>query len=233
MRGGDGMAASWWRRALRSMRETSWAIDANDGIISTAGLLQGFAGAGAGDRLLLFTAVATLIAGGLSAGGAKWAEVAAEREEEQRLAAQERDQLAADPRHERELLAAHWEEQGLTRDLAEQVAEQLSAHNALAAQLDAEHGIEELMPRSAPVLLGLRTMLAFMLGSAIPLTITFVAPVAIEEAAIITAVIISLVLTSLVAAVVGRLSARRMLVRTLVVGLGTMGVSYVAGLVFF
>jgi VIT1/CCC1 family predicted Fe2+/Mn2+ transporter len=227
------MAASWWRRALSSIRETSWAVDANDGIISTAGLLQGFAGAGAGDRLLLFTAVATLIAGGISAGGAKWAEVAAEREEEQRIADEEQHQLEADPQHELEELVAHWQEQGLAPDLAKQVAEQLTAHNALGAQLDAEYGIEELMPRTAPVLAGLKAMIAFMIGSAIPLTITFVAPVSIEGTAILIAVVISLVLTSLVAAAVGRLSARRMLVRTLVVGLGTMGVSYIAGLVFF
>ena len=64
----------------------SWMIDANDGIIATASLLQGFAGAGASDRLLLLAATAATIAGGLSAGGAKWAEVAAEREAEQRLA---------------------------------------------------------------------------------------------------------------------------------------------------
>ncbi|MFE6734716.1 VIT1/CCC1 transporter family protein [Microbacterium sp. NPDC057650] len=227
------MAASWWRRVQSSVRDASWANDANDGIISTAGLLQGFAGAGAGDRLLLFAAVATLIAGGLSAGGAKWAETASEREEEQRIAAEERRQVERDPRRERAVLAAHWEEQGLSHELAEQVADQLSAHDAVGAQLDAEHGIEELMPRAAPLLAGLKTMIAFMIGSAIPLTITFVAPVAIEEAAIITAVVLSLVLTSLVAAGVGRLSARRMLARSLVVGLGTMGVSYLAGLAFF
>ncbi|MFJ2517822.1 VIT1/CCC1 transporter family protein [Cellulosimicrobium cellulans] len=148
------MSATLRERVLVRVRETSWAIDANDGIISTAGLLQGFAGAGAGDRLLLFAAVAALIAGGLSAGGAKWAEVAAEREEQLRIAA-------------------------------------------------------------------------------VPLAITFLAPVAIETSAILVAVVVSLALTSLVAAGVGRISALRMLARTLVVGLGTMAASYVAGLVFF
>ena len=72
-----------------------------------------------------------------------------------------------------------------------------------------------------------------MLGAAIPVTITFLAPVAIETWAIIVAVVVSLALTSLVAAGVGRLSALRMLIRSLVVGLGTMGVSYLAGVIFF
>lgn len=86
-----------------------WAIDANDGIIATAGLLQGFAGAGAGDRLLLFAAATAMIAGGLSAGGAKWAEVAAEREAQLALARNEQAELDADRTAELAELAAHWQ----------------------------------------------------------------------------------------------------------------------------
>lgn len=221
------------RRLLTRLRNASWAIDANDGIISAAGVLQGFAGAGAGDRLLLFTALATLVAGGISAGGAKWAEASAEREEQLRLAAIEQSRLERDPAHELAELAEHWQHQGLTPELARQVAEQLTAHNALGAQLDADHGIEEIMPSSAPLLAGVWTMVAFMTGSAIPLSVTFLAPIAIETSAIILAVVLSLVLTSLVAAGSGHVSARKMLGRTLLVGLGTMLISYALGLVFF
>jgi vacuolar iron transporter family protein len=71
----------------------SWTIEANDGIIATAGLLFGFAGAGASNRLLLFTATAATIAGGLSVGGASWAEEAAERDAQLLYEAQERDDL--------------------------------------------------------------------------------------------------------------------------------------------
>lgn len=222
-----------WRRFVDRVRETSWAIDANDGIIATAGLLQGFAGAGAGDRLLLFAATAATLAGGLSAGGAKWAEVAAEREGQLRIAAEESAELAARPEEELAELAAHWEGRGLSPALAHEVAVQLTARDALGAQLDAEHGLEEIMPAGAPFLAGVETAVAFMIGAAIPLLITFFAPVAIETTAILVAVVLSLALTSLVAAGVGRLSALRMLIRSLVVGLGTMGVSYLAGVLFF
>ena len=58
----------------------SWTAVANDGIIATAGILEGFAGAGATDRALLIAATVATIAGMLAAGGAKWAEVDAERE---------------------------------------------------------------------------------------------------------------------------------------------------------
>ncbi|MFC8680557.1 VIT1/CCC1 transporter family protein [Microbacterium ureisolvens] len=227
------VAPSLWARFVARMRETSWAIDANDGIIATAGLLQGFAGAGAGDRLLLFTAVAAMIAGGLSAGGTKWAEVAAERESELELAAEQQAELDRDPGGELAELAAHWQSRGLSPELALEVAQQLTARDALGAQLDAEHGLEEITHRSAPWWAGLEIALAFMIGAAIPVLITFLAPVAIETWAIIVAVVVSLALTSLVAAGVGRLSALRMLIRSLAVGLGTMGVSYLAGVIFF
>ena len=141
-------------------------IDANDGIIATASLLQGFAGAGASDRLLLLAATAATIAGGLSAGGAKWAEVAVEREAEQRLVREESAELEADLRGEIDELTAHWQAKGLS-------------------------------PKTA------RT------------------------------VIVSLTVTSIIAARAGHLVLRKVLVRSLVVGIGTMAVSYVAGLVLF
>lgn len=224
---------SLWRRMIERIRETSWAIDANDGIIATAGLLQGFAGAGAGDRLLMYTAIGAMLAGGLSAGGAKWAEVAAEREAQLTLAREEAEEIEADPAGELAELAAHWEARGLSPALALEVAQQLTARDALAAQLDAEHGLEEVMGAAAPWWAGVETAIAFMIGAAVPLLITFLAPVAVETWAILVAVVVSLALTSLVAAGVGRLSALRMLIRSLAVGLGTMGISYLAGMAFF
>lgn len=215
------------------IRDANWAIDANDGIIATAGLLEGFAGAGAGDRLLLFTATAAMVAGGVSAGGAKWAEMASERETQLELAEEKSTELEADPAGELEDLVRHWQERGLNPELAYEVAIQLTAKDPLTAQLDAEHGLEEIMPARVPLWAGVETAIAFMLGALIPLLITFFAPVAIETWAIIVAVMVSLVLTSLVAAGVGKLSALRMLIRSLLVGLGAIGLSYLAGVTFF
>lgn len=224
---------SLWERALARIRETSWALDANDGTIAVAGILQGFAGAGAGDRLLMFAATSATLAGALSAGGAKWAEVAAEREAELSIVAEEQRELASDPLGELSDLAAYWESRGLTPDLALQVAEQLHAHDAVAAQLDADHGLEEITPPTAPLLAGAQTAAAFAIGAAVPLAITYFVPLAIEDTLILVAVAISLSLTSIVAAGVGRLSALRMIMRSLTVGLGTMAVSYLAGMAFF
>ncbi|WP_454170351.1 VIT1/CCC1 transporter family protein [Microbacterium paulum] len=213
----------------------SWMIDANDGIIATASLLQGFAGAGASDRLLLLAATAATIAGGLSAGGAKWAEVAVEREAEQRLVREESAELEADLRGEIDELTAHWQAKGLSPETARTVAEELTAHDALAAQLDAEFGIEELLTPAAPIWSGFATAtaIAFMVGASIPLLITWLVPMQVEDTVIVITVIVSLTVTSIIAARAGHLVLRKVLVRSLVVGIGTMAVSYVAGLVLF
>lgn len=226
-----------WRRLRGALSDAesfrSWVIDANDGIIATASLLQGFAGAGANDRVLLLAATAATIAGGLSAGGAKWAETAAEREAEQRLAAEESAELEADLHGEIDELAAHWQTKGLTPETARRVAEELTAHDALAAQLEAEYGIDELMAAAKPIWSGVSAAIAFMVGAAIPLLITWLVPVQIEDTVIVIAVIASLVLTSIIAARAGHLVLRKVLLRSLAVGIGTMAVSYLAGLVLF
>jgi VIT1/CCC1 family predicted Fe2+/Mn2+ transporter len=224
---------SLWHRVVVRLRETTWALDANDGIIAVAGILQGFASAGAGDRLLLFTASVATLAGALSAGGTKWAEVAAQRETELAIARDEAKKIVADPAGELAELVAYWEGRGVSPVLAREVAEQLMARDPLAAQLDADFGLEEITPPTAPLVEGMQTTLAFAIGATVPLLITYFVPLAIESTLIVVAVIVSLTLTSFVAAGVGRLTAVRMLMRSLAVGLGTMGLSYLAGLAFF
>lgn len=187
-----------------------------------------------GHRLLLLAATAATIAGGLSAGGAKWAEVAVEREAEQRLVREESAELEADLRGEIDELTAHWQAKGLSPETARTVAEELTAHDALAAQLDAEFGIEELLAPAAPIWSGFATAIAFMVGASIPLLITWLVPMQVEDTVIaVIAVIVSLTVTSIIAARAGHLVLRKVLVRSLVVGIGTMAVSYVAGLVLF
>jgi VIT1/CCC1 family predicted Fe2+/Mn2+ transporter len=211
----------------------SWTIDANDGIIGTSGILEGFAGAGASHSVLVTAATAATITGALGLGGATWSEAAAEREAQLELTAEERAQLAADPAAEAEELAAHYERKGLTPALAQEVAEQLSAHDALAAQLASEHGIDAVMSRAAAAWEGVSAGIAFTIGAAVPLAITIVVSSAVESWAIVVAAVASLTLTSLVASGAGDLSVRRTLARTLAVGVGTLGVSYAAGRILF
>ena len=211
----------------------SWTAVANDGIIATAGILEGFAGAGATDRALLIVATVATITGMLAAGGAKWAEIAAEREAHLKAAADEAASLASSPEAELEELIAYYETKGLSPELAREVAAQLSAHDAIAAQLESEHGILAVITRTDAIVAGAGASIAYLIGAAVPLLITVFAPVAIEAWAIVAAVAVSLVVTSVVGARTGHMHVGRTVVRTLAVGLGTLAISYGLGRLIF
>jgi VIT1/CCC1 family predicted Fe2+/Mn2+ transporter len=237
----DLVSAASPRRSRTSIREVltddaslrSWTSVANDGIIATAGILEGFAGAGATDQALLTAATVATIAGMLAAGGSKWAEVDAEREAHRTAAADEAASLAARPEAELEELIVYYQAKGLSTELARTVAEQLNAHDALAAQLESEHGILEVTTGTAALVAGVGASIAYLIGASIPLAITLLAPVAIEAWAIVAAVAVSLVVTSVVGARTGHMHVGRTVARTLAVGLGTLAVSYALGLLLF
>jgi vacuolar iron transporter family protein len=210
-----------------------WRLVANDGIIATAGILEGFAGAGAGHRSLLIAASVATIAGMLAAGGAEWAEAAGEREAQLTTAEEEAAQLAHDSEAERAELVAHYEARGLTPELAREVADQLMARDPLAAQLESEHGIQEVMSTSDTVRTGVGSAIAYAIGAAIPLLITLLVPSQVEKWAIAAAVAVSLIATSVVGARSGHMSVGPILLRTLAVGVGTMLVSYFVGQLVF
>lgn len=165
----------------------------------------------------------------MSIGGAKWAEDASEREAQVRIAHKEHSELENDLEAEIEELAQRWQHRGLEPELARVVAERLTAHDALAAQLESEYGFDEPMPPAIPLLSGLTTCLSFVAGSLVPLLITYYAPVNIETWAILGAVIVALSLTSIVSARATNVSTIRTLGRSLVVGGITLLVSYIAG----
>ena len=211
----------------------SWTAVANDAIIATAGILEGFAGAGADDHALVVAATVATVAGMLASGGAKFAEVDAEREAQLAAAADEAASLALAPDAELEELVTYYEARGVSPDVARQVAQELMAHDAIAAQLESEHGIHEVILLSDAVLAGVGASVAYGIGAAIPLAITIFVPAAIETWLIFGAVIVSLIVTSLVGARTGQMHVGRTLARTLAVGIGTMVVSFAVGRLVF
>jgi VIT1/CCC1 family predicted Fe2+/Mn2+ transporter len=224
-----------WLRAAVADRESlrSWTQIANDGIIATAGILEGFAGAGASDRTLITAATTATIAGMLSVGGVEWAEAAAERDSQLTAAEEEAAEIARQPHVEHAEVIAYYEEKGLTPQLAREVADQLMAHDAVDAQLETEHGILEITSRGETVRAGIGSAIAYLLGAAIPLIVTLVVPAAVESSLILASVLVSLILTSAIGARTGHMNLPRTLVRALTVGLATMAVSYLAGSLVF
>ena len=224
-----------WLRAAVAHRQSlrSWIQVANDGIIATAGILEGFAGAGASNQTLITAGTTATIAGMLTFGGAGWAEAAAERDAQLTAAAEEAAEIAHQPRVEHAELVAYYEAKGLTPRLAREVADQLMARDAVDAQLESEHGILEVLSRAETVRAGIGSAIAYLLGAAIPLIVTMAVPVAVESWLILGAVFVSLIVTSGIGARTGHMNLSHTLARTLTVGLVTMGVSYLVGRLLF
>ena len=182
---------------------------------------------------MLTAAIVASIAGALSLGGARWAERAAERDAQLRIIAQKTAQLSSAPEREVEELALSFERRGVSQAVARQVAEELTAKDALAAQLDAEHNIREVITRTAPLVVASGAVAFFLLGAVVPLVITLLVPAPIEDIAILLAVTASLIVTSMVSARGGGTMFWQTLARTLFVGLGTLGISYFIGTLIF
>ncbi len=208
----------------------AWSLAAQDGIIATAGILLGFAGAGAGDATLLVAATAATVAGMLSAGGANWSQAAAEREAQLGALDEERNDIAIWRRGAaRAEVVDYYEQKGLDRDLAIKVVDQLMVRSPLKAALEYEHGILELTSRAEVLLTGVFTSVAYALGAAVPFVMTFYLPVNIETWVIVASVLVSLVLTSVIGALAGVMNVPKTILRTLAVGVLTISVSYLVG----
>jgi vacuolar iron transporter family protein len=207
-------------------------VDANDGIIATAGIVEGFIGAGARGSTIVIAAFVSMVSGAIALGGAKYTEEAAERDAERALVEEEQQQLAMLPEEELAELAEHYRTRGLSPDLAAQVAEELSRHDALAAHVVTEHGIDLAAPRPHPVIVAAASGLAFALGSAVPLLTALLAPDNLRGLVTFLAVAFSLCVTSYVMARAGGTPAGRTIGRTVVLGILTMAITLIAGSFF-
>lgn len=207
-------------------------VDANDGIIATAGIVEGFLGAGARGSTIIVAAFAAMVSGGIALGGAKFSEEAAERDAERALIEEERQQLTVLPHEELTELAEHYRTRGLSPDLAAQVAAELSAHDALAAHVVAEHGIDLAVPRPRPVVVATTAGLAFAIGAAVPLLTALLAPHDLRAAVTFLAVALSLCVTSYIVARAGGTAIGRTIARTVVLGILTMTITVIGGSFF-
>ena len=108
-------------------------LGANDGIVSTAGLVFGVAGATADSLALLIAGLAGLVAGALSMAGGEYVSVSSQKDTETAALAAQSQRLSDDPEGELQRLADHYAGSGLSSGLARQVAEELTSHAALDA----------------------------------------------------------------------------------------------------
>ena len=150
-------------------------LGANDGIVSTASLIVGVAAAKAASGDILIAGVAGLVAGAMSMAAGEYVSVSSQADTEKADLDRERKELAADGEFERDELAAIYVGRGLEPALANQVAEQLMAHDALAAHARDELGISEIST-ARPVQAALASAASFAVGAAMPLVDVVVVP---------------------------------------------------------
>lgn len=143
-------------------------LGANDGIVSTASLVIGIASAGASHADLMTTGIAGLVAGAMSMAAGEYVSVSSQADTERSDLQREKAELETDADNELNELTEIYVLRGLDAPLARQVAEQLTAHDALGAHARDELGIsKELTAR--PIQAALASALTFALGAGLPL----------------------------------------------------------------
>ena len=158
---------------------TGWlraaVLGANDGIVSTASLVLGVAASGASTRVILVTGVAGLVAGAMSMAAGEYVSVSSQADTERADLARERGELAANPVQEHAELKSIYLDRGLDDALADRVATQLMAHDALAAHARDELGISDTLA-AKPVQAALASASTFAVGAALPLVMVPLLP---------------------------------------------------------
>jgi vacuolar iron transporter family protein len=203
-------------------------LGGNDGIVSTAGIVMGAAGA-TGDRTIILVAgIAGLAAGALSMGAGEYVSVSTQRDSERALLAKERKELEEEPEDELAELAGLYVEKGLSERLAREVAEELTAHDALAAHAETELGIDP-DDLTNPWHAAWASMVSFTLGALLPLLTITLTPGSVRVESTVVAVAVALAFTGWVSARLGYGAAGRAVARNVGGGLLAMAVTYGIG----
>lgn len=204
-------------------------LGANDGIVSTAGLVMGVAGANPNNSgAVLIAGIAGMVAGSISMAGGEYTSVSAQKDSELAALAQERRELAENPEHELRELAWFYEQKGLSLETATIVAQELTAKDALKAHAEAELGIDSEQHVS-PGQAAISSFVAFACGSLLPILAVTNPWAETRIPATVVAVAFSLAITGFVGAKIGGAKSGKAIVRNVAVSLLTMGITYLVG----
>ncbi len=205
-------------------------LGANDGIVSTAGLVMGVAGATSDRTTILVAGVAGLVAGALSMAAGEYVSVSTQSDSERALLDKERRELVDEPAEELAELAGLYVAKGLSEDLAREVAEALTAHDALGAHAEAELGIDP-DDLTNPWTAAWASMVSFTVGALLPLLTIVLTPPGGRVVVTVVAVLVALALTGWASARLGFGAPRKAVLRNVAGGLLAMAVTYGIGTV--
>jgi len=206
-------------------------LGANDGILSTSSLIVGVAASSADRAAVLTAGIAGLVAGALSMAAGEYVSVSSQRDTENADLKRERHELATDAEGELVELTGIYMQRGLDRTLAHQVAEQLTANDALAAHARDELGISAINV-ARPVQAALASAASFAAGALLPLVVTWIVPDRMIEATVTPASLVFLALLGAVAARTGGASMWKGSLRITFWGALAMGVTAGVGALF-
>lgn len=215
-----GGRLNWLRAAV---------LGANDGIVSTAGVVMGVAGATDVSATIVIAGIAALTAGALSMGAGEYVSVSTQRDSEKSVLGLESEELDRMPETEERELAQMYEEKGLTRETAEKVARELTEHDALRAHADIEFGIDP-DHLTNPWHAALASMVAFTIGALLPLLVVAFVPDTVRVLVTVLSVVAALAVTGFASARIGYSPRLPAIVRNVSGGVLAMGVTYIIGM---
>ena len=220
-------------KATANSRKLNWlragVLGANDGIVAISGLVIGVAASGANQAAILTAGLAGLAAGALSMAAGEYVSVSTQRDTEAALLAEETYELEHFPEAELEELTLLYISKGLSPDLAQTVAKELTAHDALAAHVEVElkFNHEEL---TNPWHAAGASMVSFIAGSILPLAAILLVPDPWRIPITVVAAALSLLLTGWISANLGHAKPHKAILRNLLGGLLAMVVTYLIGM---
>jgi VIT1/CCC1 family predicted Fe2+/Mn2+ transporter len=206
-------------------------LGANDGLISTASLVMGVSAAQFSTSAILMTGLAGLVGGALSMAAGEYVSVSSQADSEAADLARERRELAETPEAERRELVGIYVQRGLSQELAERVAAQLTAHDALGAHARDELGITDLT-RARPVQAAMSSMLSFAAGAAPPLLLAVLVAQAQRVVAVFVASLALLMVLGAAGARLGGAPPLRAALRVGFWGVAAMGATALVGRLF-
>ncbi|MFE5715213.1 VIT family protein [Streptomyces sp. NPDC056501] len=217
--GGLGSRLNWLRAAV---------LGANDGVVSTAGLVVGVAGATESQAALFTAGLSGLLAGSMSMAAGEYVSVSSQRDSEQAALAQEKRELREDPEAELAELTGLLAARGLSPDVAREAAEQLTERDALRAHARVELGIDP-DDLTNPWHAAGASFLAFTVGALLPLLAIVLPPTSARLWVTVASVLVALAFTGWWSARLGNAPAGRAILRNVGGGALAMAVTYGAG----
>jgi len=204
-------------------------LGGNDGIVSTAGLVLGVAGASASKETIVIAGVAGLVSGAISMAAGEFVSVSSQRDSEKAFLERMRTHIASKHHSsEAEEFIERFKEKGISEATAIKVADELEAAGTLTTELEKELGIDA-DDLSNPWSAAIASALSFTAGSIIPLAAVFFSSDEWRLPITVAAVLLSLILTGTLSARAGQANKTRAALRVVVWGIGAMAITYAIG----